>query len=219
MQLQADDAGFDLLVQRVRQAGVALAEEAQVHREGVGRLQHALDVPGAGRGGGGEGAGGRAGAAAEHGGHAGTQRLLYLLRADEVDVAVDAACGDDVALAADDLGARADDDVHARLHVGVAGLADGGDAAVLQADVGLDDAPVVEDERVGQHRVDRALRPGALRLRHAVADRLAAAELHLFAVAAGAQGVVGLDLDDELSVREADAVAHRGAEDFGVGTP
>jgi hypothetical protein len=83
--------GLDLLVQRGRQACVALAEEAEVHREGVGRLQHALDVPRAWRRGGGEGAGGRAGAAAEHGGHARRQRLLDLLRADEVDVAVDAA--------------------------------------------------------------------------------------------------------------------------------
>ena len=59
------------------------------------------------------------------------QRLLDLLRADEVDVGVDAAGGEDLALAGDHLGARADDDVDARLDVGIAGLADGGDAAVL----------------------------------------------------------------------------------------
>ena len=105
----------------------------------------ACDMPGAGRAGGGEGAGRGAGAAAEHGGDAGHQRLFDLLRADEVDVAVDAAGGDDLAFAGDDLRAGADDDVDAGLHVRVAGLADGGDAAVLDADVGLDDAPVVED--------------------------------------------------------------------------
>ena len=53
---------------------------------------------------------------------------------------VDAAGGEDLALAGDDLGARADDDVDAGLDVGIAGLADGGDAAVPEADVGLDDA-------------------------------------------------------------------------------
>ena len=47
--------------------------------------------------------------------------------------------------------------VDARLDVGIAGLADGGDAAVLDADVGLDDAPVVDDQRVGDDGVDRAL--------------------------------------------------------------
>ena len=59
------------------------------------------------------------------------QRLLDLLRADEMDVAVEAAGGEDLALAGDDLGARPDDDVDAGLDVGIAGLADGGDAPVL----------------------------------------------------------------------------------------
>jgi hypothetical protein len=144
VQLEADGACVDLLVQRIGQAGVALAQKAQVHGEGIGRLQHALHVEGAGRAGGGQRAGGGAGAAAQHGGHAAGQGLFDLLRADEVDVAVDAACGDDVALAADDLGAGADDDVHAGLRVGVAGLADGGDAPGLEANVGLEDAGVVD---------------------------------------------------------------------------
>ena len=47
--------------------------------------------------------------------------------------------------------------VDARLHVRVAGLADAGDAAVAQADVGLDDAGVVDDQRVGDDGVDGAL--------------------------------------------------------------
>ena len=68
------------------------------------------------------------------------QRLLDLLRADEVDMRVDAAGGQDLALAGDHLGARADDDGDAGLGVGIAGLADRGDAAVAEADVGLVDA-------------------------------------------------------------------------------
>ena len=52
------------------------------------------------------------------------ERLLDLLRADEMDVGVDAAGGDDLAFAGDDLGARADDDVDVRLDVRIAGLAD-----------------------------------------------------------------------------------------------
>ncbi len=47
--------------------------------------------------------------------------------------------------------------VDARLHVGIAGLADRGDAAVDDRDVGLDDAPVVDDQRVGDDGVDGAL--------------------------------------------------------------
>ena len=40
-----------------------------------------------------------------------------------------------------------DDDVDARLDVGIARLADRVDAAVLDRDVGLHDAPVVDDRR------------------------------------------------------------------------
>ncbi len=50
--------------------------------------------------------------------------------------------------------AGADGDVHVGLDIRVAGLADGGNAPVLEADVGLDDAPVVDDQRVGDQRVD-----------------------------------------------------------------
>ena len=43
-------------------------------------------------------------------------------------------------------------------HIGVAGLADAGDAAVLDADVGLADAGPVDDQRVGDDAVERARR-------------------------------------------------------------
>ena len=97
-----------------------------------------------------------AGAAAEHGRHARHQRFLDLLRADEVDVRVEAAGREDLALARDRLRARADDDRHARLRIGIAGLADGRDAPVPQTDISLVDAGVVDDQRVGDDRVDGA---------------------------------------------------------------
>ena len=206
VQLQADRAGLDLLAQRLRLARVALAEKAQVHGERIGRLQHARQVLGARGAGGREGAGGRAGAPAEHRRHAARERLFDLLRADEMDVAVDAAGGDDHPFGRDDFGARADDDVDTRLHVGVAGLADLRD----------DDAPMVDDQRIGQHAVDGVARTGtvdALALPHPVANRLAAAELHFLAV----DGEVALDLDDEIGVGQPHAVAGGRAEHLGVG--
>src|SRR4029079_10534494 len=103
-------------------------------------------------------------------------------------------------------------DVDARLHVGVAGLADGVDAPELDADVRLVDALDVEHDGVGDHRVGDA-RPAALALPHAVADHLAAAELHLLAV----DRVVAFDLDDEIRVGEPDPVARRGPVHLGVG--
>ena len=129
-----------------------------------------------------------------------------------MDVRVEAAGGQDLALAGDHLGARPDDDVDARLDVGVAGLADPLDAAVLQPDVGLDDPPVIEDEGVGDDGVDGAVGVRRLRLPHAVADDLAAAELHLLAVG----GEVALDLDHEVRVGKAQRVADGRPEHVGI---
>src|SRR3546814_15830189 len=82
-----------------------------------------------------------------------------------MDMGIEAAGGDDLALAGNRLGARADDDVDAGLDVRVAGLADGMDAAVLEPDIGLDDAPVIEDQGVGDTGID-----GALGIGHQIAQ-------------------------------------------------
>ena len=217
MEFEANDASIDLLMQAPRQRGIAFAKEAQIHGEGVGRLKHALNVPRPGRTGGGKGAGGRARATPHHGGHPTGQCFFNLLRADEMNVAVNAARGDDVALAADHFGAGADDDVHAGLHVGVAGLADGHDAPALKADVGLDDAPVVQDESVGHHAVHGTFCARALALRHAVADGFAATKFDFFAIGARAQSQVLFDFNQQVGVGQAHPVAHGGAKNLGVG--
>ena len=87
--------------------------------------------------------------------------------------------------------------------VGVAGLADADDPSVAHTDVGLDDAPVIEDEGAGDDEVGRARGAGAARLAHRFADHLAAAEHRL--VAADAQ--VAFDLDDEIGVGKANVIA------------
>ena len=91
--------------------------------------------------------------------------------------------GEDLALAGDHVGRRPDHQVgvDAVRDVGVAGAAERDDPPVAQADVGLHDAPVVEDDRVGDDGVEGALARGWRRLRHRLADRLAAAEDRLLA--------------------------------------
>ena len=126
---------------------------------------------------------------------------------------VEPAGGQNLALAGDDFGPGADDDRHAGLDIGIAGLADGGDQTITEADVGFDDAPMVKDHRIGDDGVDGAAGPRSLALPHAVANDLAAAEFHLFAV--GREII--LDLDEELGVGEAHAVARRRAEHVGIG--
>src|SRR2546421_8682342 len=103
-------------------------------------------MPGAGRHRGGLAALGGTGAACDDRGDAATERLLHDLRTDQVHVAVDGSRGEDAAVAGDDLGGRPDHQVrvYAGHDVGVARLADRGDAPVADADVGLDDSPVVD---------------------------------------------------------------------------
>jgi hypothetical protein len=72
---------------------------------------------------------------------------------------------------------------------------------------------MIDDQRVGDHGVDRALFAGGLRLPHAVTDHLAAAEFHLLAV----DGEILLDLDDQIGVCKAHVVAGGRAEHVGVG--
>ena len=55
----------------------------------------------------------------------------------------------------------------------------------------------------------------ALALAHAVADHLAAAELHFLAV----DGEIAFDFDDEIGIGEAHAIADRRAEHLGIGAP
>ena len=124
VQFQRAGAGLDHLDQRGRARRVALAGYAEIDRERVERLDHPAHVPGSRRAGGGKGAVRRPGAATEHRGDAGHQRVLDLLRADEMDVAVEPAGGEDFSLARDHVGAGTNDDGDAGLDVGIARLAD-----------------------------------------------------------------------------------------------
>src|SRR5437899_8994480 len=105
MQLERAGAGLDHLLERSGTRGIAFAGKTEIHRQSVRSLDHASDVPRPRRAGGGEGAVRRPGPAAEHGSDAGHERLLLLLRADIMNMRVEAARGEDFALARDHLGA------------------------------------------------------------------------------------------------------------------
>jgi hypothetical protein len=156
---------------------------------------------------------GRAGAAAQHRGHAGMQRILHLLGADVMDMAVEPARRQDAPLARDHLGSRPHDDGDPGLRVGIARLADGMDAPVAQADIRLVDAGPVHDQRIGDDRIHGPARAGDLRLPHPVADHLAPAELDLLAI----DGQVALDLDDQIGIGQPQPVARGRAIHGGIG--
>ena len=212
VEFEAHGAGFNLQFEGFGQAGVTFAEEANVHGHVVDGLEHFANVPGAGGAGGGVAAGGGPRAAAEHGGDAAHEGFFDLLWADEVDVGVDAAGGENFAFTGDDFGAGADNDGDVWLGVGIAGFADGGDAAVLQADVGFYDAPPIEYQGVGDDGVHDGF-VGALALAHAIADDFAAAEFYFVAVVGG----VAFNLNPQFGVAQADSVPGGGAVHVGIG--
>ena len=130
-----------------------------------------------------------------------------------MNVRVNAARSRNQAFTGNGLGAGADNDGYARLNIGIARLADADDAPVLDPDVGLDDAPVIHDQRIGNHGIHRALGLRTLRLAHAVADHLAAAEFHFLAV----NGVVALDFDPQIGVAQSHPVANSRAVHIRIG--
>src|SRR5690606_33419762 len=129
-------------------------------------------------------------AATNHRGHTTGEGLFNLLRGNEVNVGVNAARRHDVAFAGNDFRAGANDDVNPGLRVGVACFANGSNAPTFEPNVGFDNAPVVHDQRIGQHRIHGTLFSAALTLCHAVANGFAAAKLHFFAIATCGQGEV-----------------------------
>ena len=186
MQLKPSTPAFNLLPQWIGHRAVAFAHKAEIHRQGFSGFQHPVDVPRAGGAGGGIRAGRGARAAAEHGRDAGGERFVDLLRADEVDVRVDAARRDDHAFAGDHFGAAPTimPDRRRPWMSGLPALPMPTMRPSLDADVGFDDAPVIDDQRIGDDQIERRPLASRWRLAHAVADHLAAAELHLVAVGA-----------------------------------
>ena len=131
-----------------------------------------------------------------------------------MNVRIDRACGHDQPLPGDHFAAGAERNVDARLDVGIARLADRSDAPVLDADIRLDDTPVIENHGVGDDRVDHLCRD-ALSLAHAVADDLAAAELDLLTV----DRVIALDFDPQLGVAQTHPITGGRAVHLRIGAP
>ena len=226
MQLHRTGAGQNLLFQGGGKTCVAFSRKPEVHRKGICRLHHPHQVPRARGAGGGKRAMRGAGATAKHGGDPGMQRVVDLLRGDEVDVGVHTPSRQDAAFAGDDLAAGSNDHIDARLGIGVPRLADLGDAAVAQADISLHDARVIDDQSICDDRIHRAFCARQLGLPHPVANDLATAELDLVAIAQGVcpagtpfSDQVPLNLNDELGVAQPHLVAHRGAVHVGIGLP
>ena len=71
-----------------------------------------------------------------------------------MNVGVDASCSNDLPLAGNDLGARPDDDSDVVLNVWVSSFPHANDTALLNADVCFNDAPMIDDQRIGNDGVN-----------------------------------------------------------------
>jgi hypothetical protein len=135
------------------------------------------------RAGGGAGAGGRAGAAAHHRGQARGDGFVSLLRTDKMNVRVKPpAVTINPSPAMTSVVTPTIMPGDARHDVGIARLADAGDQAVLDADVGLVNAGVIHDQGVGDDAIQRSAWRRRRRPGPAFADGFAAAEFAFVAI-------------------------------------
>src|SRR5277367_75637 len=134
-----------------------------------------------------------------------------------MNVRIDGARSDDLALTRDHFSGCAHHQkwIHAVLRIGISSLADFHNTAVANADVRLDDAPVIHDQSVRDHQIESALvalPKSSGTLAHAIADDFTSAESDLVAV----DGEILFHFDDKFGVGQANTVAGGGAVEVGV---
>jgi len=132
---------------------------------------------------------------------------MGLLGADEMNMAVDASRCHQHIFARDDLGARAYHQcgVYSLHRIGVASFTNLHDTSILNPNIAFHDAPVIDNQRVCDDEVERAIRSlarGATALPHTIANDLASAESDLIAI----YGEIFLYLDQQFRIRQAHPV-------------
>jgi hypothetical protein len=97
------------------------------------------------------------------------------------EYAINAASRQNLTFPGDNFGAGANDDIDTLLRIGIAGFADACNATVFDTEIRFNNAPVIDDECVGDHQIHRhrGINPA---LPHAVADDLAATEFDFITV-------------------------------------
>src|SRR6266699_1581457 len=219
MELQATGASGDLFFERGGTRSVSFDQEAEVHRKALHGFEHARYVPFAGRAGSRIGASCRSRPATDHGRRSIRQSFVNLLRRDEMNMTVDASGGDDPVFARDDFGGRANDEVRIdTIHrVRISRLTDSYDAAVPNADITFDYAPVIDDDGVRYDEIENAAVVSSGHcavLPHAVANDFASPKRDFITV----DSKVFFDFDHKGCIRQTDAIAHGRPVKIGIST-
>ena len=152
---QPHGTGFYLFNQGFFVGAVAFSEKSQVYRVFFGGFQHHFHVPGTGSTGGGIGAVGWTGSSADHCSDTAVQCGFNLLRGNKVNMCIQAAGGDDQSFRGKRFGGSPHS--HARGYAvhdgGISGFSDAGDFSVLDADICFIDSGIVDDQGVGDDKI------------------------------------------------------------------
>src|SRR6185503_4187176 len=123
VQLQAACARQNLFLVGGRKADISFAEETRIHDHAIRSSQHGMDMPGPWSTGGCRSTHRGTRAPSQHGGNAIHHGIFLLLRADEVNVAVDSTCSKNRVFASDDFGSGSYGHGHVGLDIWIASLA------------------------------------------------------------------------------------------------
>ena len=135
-----------------------------------------------------------------------------------MNVGVDPTRGDNLALTGDHFsrGTNHQFRINAGHRIRVACFAHFDNAPILNADITLDNAPVVDNQRIGNDKVEHPLiARGPATLPHPIADHLAATKGNLIAI----DSEIFFNFDDQFGVGQPDAVAGGRAIEIGIGLP
>src|SRR5579859_1646741 len=135
-----------------------------------------------------------------------------------MDMAIDATGRHKQMFTSDDLCARAHDQLRINtLHgIGIARLANFDDAPIFNADVALDDAPMINDKSIGDDQIEGTVglfTRGTAALAHTVANDFATAEGDFIAI----DGEVLFHFNDQFGICQAHPISRSWAVEVGIG--
>ena len=108
---------------------------------------------------------------------------------------------------------RPNHDCDAALDIGIACFANRSNAAIFEADIGFHNAPMIHNQRIGNHSIHGTCRICNLRLTHAITDDFAAAKFHFLAI----KGEVFLHFNQQGCISEAHTIARCGTIHGNIG--
>src|SRR5262245_10832826 len=204
MQLEPTRSSLDLFNETRREARIALGKKPEIHGKSISGLEHSLNMPRPWRAGRSVSTGCRSCSSTHHCSQARVKGFFDLLRADVMNMCVDAAGSNNLSFACDRFSSWPNNDVNIRLHIWVTSFPDGRNTTIPDRDIGLHNSPVVKNHGVGDDCIHGSLVTRALRLAHAITNDLPASELHFVTV----DGEVVFHLNDDVRVCKAQLVTN-----------